>query len=59
MIKIKHWGKARRLSSKKSLAHNPSGFGKDRWHSRTALWTAKRKARRLRQISNESRRMNR
>lgn len=52
-------GKARRLKSKKDLAHKPSGVGKGRWHSRTSLWKAKRKARRTRLIADASRRRNR
>lgn len=50
---------SKRLRSKKALAHKTSGFGKGRWHSRTALWASKRKDRRRRIIANESRRINR
>lgn len=56
---IRKLGKARRLSSKKQMAHKPSGHGKGRWHSRTSLWASKRKDRRKRLVSNESRRRNR
>ena len=56
---IKRFGKAKRLRSKKHLAHKPSGHGKGRWHNRTTLWKSKRKDRRKRIIANHSRRMNR
>lgn len=56
---IRKLGKSRRLSSKKQMAHKPSGHGKGRWHSRTSLWASKRKDRRKRIVSNESRRRNR
>lgn len=52
-------GKARRLSSKWQMQHKPSGHGKGKWHSRTALWAYKRKARRKTLIAAESRRRNR
>lgn len=58
-LTIRRFGKARRLKSKRDLAHKPSGFGKGRWHSRTALWKSKRKDRRKRLIANASRRRNR
>lgn len=58
-ITIRKVGKARRLRSKRDLAHKPSGFGKGRWHSRTCLWKAHQKARRKRIIANASRRRNR
>lgn len=56
---IRKLGKSKRLSSKKQMAHKPSGHGKGRWHSRTSLWASKRKDRRKRIIANESRRRNR
>ena len=56
---LRKWGKGRRLSSKKKLAHKPSGHGKGKWHSRTSLWKYKRKSRNKRIISNNSRCMNR
>ncbi len=58
-IVIRKFGKARRLLSKKQMAHKPSGHGKGRWHSRTSLWASKRKDRRKRLISDASRRRNR
>lgn len=58
-MRILRLGKARRLRSKKALAHKPSGFGKGKWHSRSTLWAYKRKGRRLRLIAAESRRRNR
>lgn len=58
-VKIRRFGKALRLRSRKQLAHKPSGIGKGRWHSRTALWASKRKDRRKRLIANASRRRNR
>lgn len=58
-VTIRAFGKALRLRSKNQLAHNPSGIGKGRWHSRTALWKSKRKDRRKRLIADASRRRNR
>lgn len=58
-IKIRKFGKAARLSSKKKLAHKPNGHGKGKWHSRTTLWLYKRKSRRIRKIAEASRRRNR
>lgn len=52
-------GRPRRLRSAKQLEHKPSGVGKGRWHSRQALWRAKRKDRRKRQIAAASRARNR
>lgn len=57
-VKLKTWGKMRRLRSKSQLLHNPLKHGKGRWHSRSTLWRAKRHARRLRIISAASRRAN-
>lgn len=56
---IKKLPKSSRLRSNKELAHKPSGVGKGRWHSRTALWKSKRKDRRKRLIADASRRRNR
>jgi len=58
-LKVRKFGKARRLRSKRAMAHKPSGDGKGKWHSRTSLWAYKRKSRRLRKMADESRRLNR
>jgi hypothetical protein len=58
-VRITWFGKAKRLRSKRQLAHRPSGFGHGKWHSRTTLWAYKRKARRKRLIAADSRRQNR
>lgn len=50
--------KSKRIRSKRDLAHKPSGSGKGRWHSRTSLWKAHRKSRRLRKIRAASRARN-
>lgn len=52
-------GKARRLRSRRQLAHKPNGHGKGKWHSRGALWAYKRHSRRVRQLADASRRANR
>lgn len=36
-LTIRRLGKAKRLSSKKALAHKPNRHGQGRWHNRTAL----------------------
>lgn len=41
------------------LQHNPSGHGKGKWQNKCTLWRFKLKARRLRKISANSRRINR
>lgn len=58
-LTIRKLGKAKRLRSKKALAHKPSGHGKGKWHSRTSLWAYKRLSRQKRLIANASRRRNR
>jgi hypothetical protein len=58
-LKIRRFGKGARLRSKNQMQHKPSGRGKGKWHNRASLWAYKRKSRRKRLISNESRRRNR
>lgn len=58
-LTIRKWGKARRLRSKKQMAHKPMLTGTGKWHSRTSLWAYKRLSRRKRLIANASRRRNR
>lgn len=59
IVYIKRWGKARRLRSRKALAHKPTLVRTGKWHSRNSLWAYKRLSRRKRIISNNSRRANR
>lgn len=56
---LRRWGKARRLRSRKALAHRPMLTGTGKWHSRNTLWRYKRASRRRRLIAAESRWRNR
>lgn len=57
-IAKKLWGKFARFS-RETLRHRTSGRGKGRWRNKHTFWASKVKARKLRRISEVSRRYNR